>query len=184
MSNSIKREINPTNEFPNSNVTMNLPPQTQPPPQSKPPPAPPPRHTNLLPESEKCPDNTAVNFFWTIIDEKKFPNLSLPYILKKNGIKYLSVRIIERTILSKYENNYSDEVKEFGSLNSELCTHSDVVLLNEINDEHVNKDYGNEPFTFKDTLVQLDDFLKFYEILSIDTILIIFMAYWVCYMDH
>jgi len=166
MSNSIKREINPTNEFPNSNVTMNLPPQTQPPPQSKPPPAPPPRHTNLLPESEKCPDNTAVNFFWTIIDEKKFPNLSLPYILKKNGIKYLSVRIIERTILSKYENNYSDEVKEFGSLNSELCTHSDVVLLNEINDEHVNKDYGNEPFTFKDTLVQLDDFLKFYEILS------------------
>ncbi len=119
-----------------------------------------------LNKQQEQPPQTVTKFFWTVIDKIKFPSLSIPYLLKNDDVKYLSVRIIERTILSKYENNYSDEVKQFGSLNSELCTESDVVVLNEINDDHLNKEYGHEPFTIQDTLVQLKDFLEFYEILS------------------
>ena len=111
-------------------------------------------------------DDGIVKYFWKVIDEKRFPDISLPYIERRNGVKYLSVRIIEATILSKFENNYSKEVIDFGNLLSESCYPSEAKLLNEINDYHVGKLYGDEPFSERDVVVKLDQFMQFYEILS------------------
>ena len=115
----------------------------------------------------KPEDNTheLLNYFWITIDESKFPNISLPCLYRQtNGekIKYLSVRLIENTILSQFANMDSDEIKKHGSLLSVRCQSAEVDLLNEISKNHSN--YGVS-FNTNDSLVKLEDFQKFYQIL-------------------
>ena len=118
-------------------------------------------------EKNQTPPLELLNYYWHTIDEKRFPTVALPCIYRQSNdgtkIKYLNVRIIERTILSQFESMNSEEIKKHGALLSVCCTPAEIKLLNEINTKDVN--YGAE-FNSKDSMVKLDDFLKFYEILS------------------
>ena len=121
-----------------------------------PPVAPPPAQTQAL------------KFIWVCIDERKFPDVFIPALTRaSDGRKYLSVRIIETAILDKYENVFSEEIKRFGNLSCVYCEPDEAGLLNEINETHTeNFDYGLKKFDTHDTLVTLDEFKRFYEILS------------------
>ena len=106
-----------------------------------------------------------LSYYWHTIDEDKFPDISLPCLYRQpNGVKvkYLSVRIIENIILSQFASMDSPEIKAYGALLSVKCRPAEVDLLNEINKNHAC--YGFN-FSDKDSLVKLDDFLTFYDIL-------------------
>ena len=109
----------------------------------------------------------ALKFSWVCIDERKFPNVYIPALTRaSDGLKYLSVRIIESVILDKYENVFSEEIKRFGNLTCVYCEPDEAGLLNEINETHTeNFDYGLMKFD-NDKLVTLDEFKRFYDILS------------------
>ena len=113
------------------------------------------------------PPPSLVPFKWHTIDEQRFPTISLPVLLRQEEghhlTKYLSVRLIETTILSKFEHLNSDEIRAHGNLMSVSCETAEVSTLNDINENHVSLGIT---FNEKDTLVKLEDFLKFYEILS------------------
>ena len=104
-------------------------------------------------------------FHWETIDPQKFPNISLPWIYRDNE-KYLSVRMIENTILSKFESLDTPEIKQHGELQSVLCSQAEYMLFNEINIHHCDQLFGTEHFNDKDGMVKLDDFKRFYEVLK------------------
>ena len=110
----------------------------------------------------------ALKFSWVCIDERKFADVFMPALTRaSDGRKYLSVRIIEAAILDKYENVFSEEIKRFGNLSCVFCEADEAALLNEINETHTgNCDYGLKKFDKSETLVTLDEFRRFYEILS------------------
>jgi hypothetical protein len=108
-----------------------------------------------------------VKFKWVCPDESTFPELSIPCLFRSsNNNNYFCVRIIEQVLLSKFENMISDELKQFGNLNAYHCELNEINTLNEINDNHMNKEYGQEPFGTNDRLVECEHFYKFYEILK------------------
>ena len=99
-----------------------------------------------------------VSYCWYTVDEQKFPQISLPCLSRHEEgarVQYLSVRIIENTILSQFEHLNSQEIADYGNLISVSCEPAEVDLLNDINDNHVP--YGAR-FTDKDTLVKLEEF--------------------------
>ena len=104
-------------------------------------------------------------FHWETIDPQKFPNISLPWIYRDNE-KYLSVRMIENTILSKFESLDTPEIKQHGELQSVLCSQAEYMLFNEINIHHCDQLFGTEHFNDKDGMVKLEDFKRFYEVLK------------------
>jgi len=107
-----------------------------------------------------------IQYKWYTIDEARFPSISLPCLQRRleNGTvaKYLCVRLIEATILMQFENLDSEEIRNHGRLNSVSIDTDEIHVLNEIN-EHFN--FGLT-YNQDDTLVKLEDFLVFYEILS------------------
>ena len=110
-----------------------------------------------------------VNWKWVVIDQIKFKDFPIPCIIRDNDpIKeYVSVRIIETVILSKFESCLSDEAKKFGLLAKYPCTSGEINTLNDINQNHVDKLYGKEIFEYEtDFLVSLEQFMKFYKIIE------------------
>lgn len=77
------------------------------------------------------------------------PGLYLPFILRK-GVKYCSVRMAERKILSKYLTVLPMEVHSCYSIKSYYVHESEYRLLNEINVKHNDCFFGKEAFSSKD----------------------------------
>ena len=99
-------------------------------------------------------------FGWETIDDT-----SIPYILRR-GKKFVSVRIVERKLLSKYPNTFPDELGKKDPLISYFITEPEATLLNEINTSHCDYEYGRNPFTVKDLIVDLDEFGEFFKVVK------------------
>lgn len=99
-------------------------------------------------------------FGWETVDDT-----SIPYILRKQR-KFVSVRIVERKLLSKYPNTFPDELGKKDPLVSYFITEAEANLLNEINTAHCDFEYGHNPFTVKDLIVDLEEFEDFFKIVK------------------
>lgn len=99
-------------------------------------------------------------FGWETIDDT-----SIPYILRKKR-KFVSVRIVERKLLSKYPNTFPDELGKKDPLVSYFITEAEASLLNEINTAHCDFDYGHSSFTVKDLIVDLEEFEEFFRVVK------------------
>lgn len=95
-------------------------------------------------------------FGWTLIDD-----IHVPCIFRHEK-KYVSVRIVEHKLLSKYPNSYPDELGKHAPLTSFFITVNEAKLLNEINTVHCDGEFGQKQFTTKDLIVLLTDFEVFY----------------------
>ena len=100
------------------------------------------------------------HFGWTTVD-----GVNLPYLLR-DETQYVSVKIVEMKLLSKYPNEYPDELRERAPLMSQFATEVEVQLLNEINRDHCQYEYGRQLFGKQELLVRLSDLKAFYEIVK------------------
>lgn len=111
---------------------------------------------------ESQPDFPSIKgmFGWTVLD-----NVNIPYILR-NDKQFVSVRIVEMKLLSRYPNSYPDDLGKHAPLTSFFVTPNEAKLLNEINYKHCECEYGKKEFTTKELIVLLTDFIKFYELVK------------------
>ncbi|KAH9524819.1 hypothetical protein Btru_027953 [Bulinus truncatus] len=99
-------------------------------------------------------------FGWATVD-----GTCIPTMLRRKK-KYVSVRIVERKLLSKYPNTFPDELGKKDPLVSYFITAAEAKLLNEININHCDYEYGHNPFTVKDLIVDLEEFEEFFKIVK------------------
>ena len=99
-------------------------------------------------------------FGWTVID-----TVNIPFILRGDK-QFVSVRIVEMKLLSRYPNSYPDDLGKHAPLTSFFVTQNEAKLLNEINAKHCEFEYGKKDFATKELIVQVSDFLKFYELVK------------------
>lgn len=120
----------------------------------------------ILPRAPRnpTPPPQLLNFFWETIDNVNFPHIALPFIFRDNE-KYFSVRMIERAILSEFQNILSEEIKRYGHLASVNLSEAEANTFNEINSEHLQMKYGKERYTVQDSMVKSNTFMEFYDIL-------------------
>lgn len=96
-------------------------------------------------------------FGWETLDQ-----VSIPYLFR-NSKKYVSVRIVELRFLSKYPASYPEGTK---NLTSQYATEHEAKLLNEINTVHCENEYGSQPFTTQEELVEFEEFEQFYSVIK------------------
>ncbi|RNA44042.1 hypothetical protein BpHYR1_043885, partial [Brachionus plicatilis] len=91
-----------------------------------------------------------VNWKWVVVDPVRFKDYPIPCIIRHNDSvkEYVSVRIIEKVILSKFEANLSEEAKNFGVLTTFFCTTDEIFTLNDINENHVDRFNQSNPSNF------------------------------------
>lgn len=118
-------------------------------------------------EKEKAPQEDSIDFDsirgvfgWATVD-----GINVPYIIRKYR-KFVAVRIVEKKILSKYPNSFPDELGKKEPLISYFVTEAEANLLNEINTVHCSFEYGHQPFTTKDLIVDLVEFEEFYNLVK------------------
>ncbi|KAJ8304542.1 hypothetical protein KUTeg_018125 [Tegillarca granosa] len=99
-------------------------------------------------------------FGWTVLD-----GVNIPYIFRKDK-KFVSVRIVEQKLLSRYPNSYPDELGKHQPLTSFFITDHEAKLLNEINVIHCGSEFGQRDFNSKDLIVLLTDFDDFYNLVK------------------
>lgn len=99
-------------------------------------------------------------FGWETVDDT-----NIPYILRRQR-KFVSVRMVERKLLSKYPNTFPDELGKKDPLVSYFITEAEASLLNEINTAHCDFDYGQTPFSVKDLIVDLEEFEEFFKVVK------------------
>ena len=99
-------------------------------------------------------------FGWTTVD-----GINVPYIFRKEK-KFVSVRVVEQKLLSRYPNSYPDELGKHQPLTSYFITVHEAKLLNEINLEHCGGEFGQKQFNTKDLIVLLEDFVDFYNLVK------------------
>lgn len=99
-------------------------------------------------------------FGWTSID-----GVDIPYIFRKEKM-FVSVRIVEQKLLSKYPNSYPDDLGKHQPLTSFFITVNECKLLNEINQVHCGGEFGAKLFSSKDLIVLLSDFVEFYNLVK------------------
>lgn len=99
-------------------------------------------------------------FGWTTVD-----GVNVPYIFRKDK-QFVSVRIVEQKLLSKYPNSYPDELGKHQPLTSYFITGHEAKLLNEINTVHCGGEFGQKQFNSKDLIVLLEDFVDFYNLVK------------------
>ena len=111
---------------------------------------------------ETQPDFQSIKgvFGWTVIDK-----INIPYILRSDK-QFVSVRIVEMKLLSRYPNSYPDDLGKQAPLTSFFITANEAKLLNEINLQHCAGEYGKKEFSTKDLIVLLSDFINFYNLVK------------------
>ena len=112
------------------------------------------------PEDEVDASSAKGIFGWTTIDD-----VNIPFMFRE-GVKYLSVRMVELKLLNKYPNVYPKELETRPPLASYYLTTAECKLLNEINMEHCQCEYGTKKFVTSDLIVKLVDFEEFYRIVK------------------
>lgn len=136
-------------------------------PPQPPPPLPPQHQPQPQPASVVQLVEEPVRWNWITVDgSPAMLDIHIPCIIRRDGRRYLSVRMVESAVLIKFENNLSDEARNYGVLESFVCTRQEIDLLNEINNTHTDNVYGGHPFDINDKLVLLDRFLGFFDILK------------------
>ena len=121
-----------------------------------------PRHSDALPPLDSASRHGI--FGWTTLDG----NVSIPHLLRGvDATKYVSVRMIEMKLLSKYPSTYPEELKQRAPLVSQFVTADEARLLDEINGTHCEYDYGRAPFVAgRDLIVRLTEFEDFYRVVK------------------
>lgn len=111
---------------------------------------------------ESLPDFPSIKgvFGWTTIDQ-----VNIPYILRHEE-QFVSVRIVEMKLLSRYPNSYPDDLGKHAPLTSYFITTNEAKLLNEINLTHCGGEYGKKEFNTKDLIVLLSDFVEFFKLVK------------------
>lgn len=111
---------------------------------------------------ENLPDFPSIKgiFGWTTVDQ-----VNIPYILRHDE-QFVSVRIVEMKLLSKYPNSYPDDLGKHAPLTSYFVTANEAKLLNEINLTHCGGEYGKKEFNTKDLIVLLSDFIAFFKLVK------------------
>lgn len=119
-------------------------------------------NTSVSESIENQPDFQSIKgvFGWTSID-----NVNVPYILRADK-QFVSVRIVEMKLLNRYPNSYPDDLGKHAPLTSFFITPNEAKLLNEINLQHCGGEYGKKEFTSKELIVQLSDFIRFYDLVK------------------
>jgi len=125
-------------------------------------PPPSPSRVSCPPKIQPAPEPIST-FFWFQVDRVNYTDMVLPYI-KKNDIKYVSLKMIQKEVLSKFASIDSPEVHEYGHLRSTNCTEAECELFNDINLKHCMGKF--DAHTSEDGIVTLKDFIKFYEIVK------------------
>jgi len=93
--------------------------------------------------------------------------ICLPTIFRMKNQNLVSVRMVERSLLSKFLHSLPMEVLSCPNVHSYMVTDVEARLLNEINTRHTDCMFGKENFTTKDLLVKQDDAEQFYKFLDI-----------------
>lgn len=126
-----------------------------------------PQNTKLVePVKQKVPESQIDYpsfkgmFGWTTID-----GVNVPYIFRKDR-KFMSVRVVEQKLLSRYPNSYPDELGKHQPLTSYFITTHEAKLLNEINMVHCGGEFGQKEFNTKDLIVLLEDFSEFHNLVK------------------
>lgn len=99
-------------------------------------------------------------FGWT-----SFDSVHVPYLLRK-GVRFAAVRIIEGKLLKRFLQVLPSDVYSCTYIKSYFITENEAKLLNEINIDHCEYQFGYDQFTPKDLVVPLDDAQQFYEFLG------------------
>ena len=120
----------------------------------------------VIPSVTEDPDESLDNtskkgvFGWDTIG-----NIRIPYILRGED-HYLSVRMVENKLLSKYSKQYPEEISSRPPLASKFITTAEATLLNEINREHCQDGFGHHLFTTNDIVVKVQEFKDFFAIVQ------------------
>jgi len=127
----------------------------------------------LQPSSDKDENPSAGNFSPDELSKAgKFgwcqvAGVSLPVIFRSEGESFLSVRMTERALLSRFLQVLPNEVVTCPFVHSFRMTEVEARLMNEINTKHADNQYGKESFTIKDLVVKKEDVDKFYQFLDL-----------------
>jgi hypothetical protein len=90
----------------------------------------------------------------------------LPTLFRLNT-SYISVRILEKMLLSKFLQILPHEAVTCSSVDSFRVSETEAWLLNEINTKHVDLLFGKDSFTTKDLIVKVEDVVLFYQFLEL-----------------
>ncbi|XP_050062158.1 uncharacterized protein LOC126551863 isoform X2 [Aphis gossypii] len=105
-------------------------------------------------------------FHWKAIAEYYIPVIIR--IINGEELKFVSVRMAETQLLSKYIQNLHEDVFNCTSVKSHFITDLEENLLNEINIIHADSIYGKDTFyASKDYIVRLEDVLELYTFLEV-----------------
>ncbi|XP_050440186.1 uncharacterized protein LOC126845547 isoform X2 [Adelges cooleyi] len=124
---------------------------------------------NATPKDVCSEDEQSVKgrFGWKKIGDTCY----VPYILRvidNEYLKFVSVRIAETQLLSKYLNYLHADIYTCTSVKSHFITECEAKLLNEINQKHCDLLYGKDPFySGKDYIVRLEDVEEFYAFIEV-----------------
>ena len=114
--------------------------------------------SKCLDESEDV--TTKDVFGWDTIGDTR-----IPYILRGEE-HYLSVRMVENKLLSKYPSAYPEEISKIPPLANEFITTEEATLLDEINRDHCDHGFGHDLFTTDDIIVKVGEFKDFFHIVQ------------------
>uniref|UniRef100_T1JET0 Uncharacterized protein n=1 Tax=Strigamia maritima TaxID=126957 RepID=T1JET0_STRMM len=99
-------------------------------------------------------------FGWTTLG-----SVHIPFLLRKDE-RFAAVRIIEGKLLKKFLQALPQDVYSCTYIKSYFITETEAKLLNEINSQHCDYQFGYDPFTPKDLVVPLGDARQFFEFLE------------------
>ncbi|XP_064649784.1 uncharacterized protein LOC135501553 [Lineus longissimus] len=110
-------------------------------------------------DDKDAPDSASRRgiFGWSTISKENLP------VLFRKEEKFVAVRMVEFKLLSRFPNMFPEKLKDRPPLHSFYATEHEVKLLNEINYEHCDFEFGHEPFSTKDLVVKLQEFEAFYD---------------------
>ena len=93
--------------------------------------------------------------------------VTLPMIFRPQSECYVSVRMVERVLLSRFLQGLPTEVLTCPSMYSYRVTEVESRLLTEINTKHSDCQFGREIFNVKDLLIKKNDVVEFYKFLDL-----------------
>ena len=91
----------------------------------------------------------------------------LPVILRSCNESFLSIRMVEKILLTKLLQALPVEVFTCSVVYSFKVTEAEFKLLNEVNAMHCDSKFGRERFNAEDLLVKKDDLIEFYKFLDL-----------------
>uniref|UniRef100_A0A1Y1KKV2 Uncharacterized protein n=1 Tax=Photinus pyralis TaxID=7054 RepID=A0A1Y1KKV2_PHOPY len=99
------------------------------------------------------------HFGWTTVNKAL-----IPYIIRE-GQKLCSVRVVEMKVLNKFLHCFNQEIYKCACVKSFYVTEAELRLLNEINVQHCDLQFGDQ-FTPLDLVVRLDDVIELHNFLE------------------